>query len=308
MPQSRIQIAKADIFELFEGLPRKVFKYSDLAKILDEHRKFWRLPQKMAARGFIEFLISSKKLTEVVFPFPKPYSQEARYVWGHVGFPDVLLTLKPHCHFSHYSAVYFHGLTEQIPKIFYLNFEQPLGSPTDRELLQESIDTAFKRQVRTTSYIAEVEGFRVCLLNGKKTGYIGVEDNWYGDAAVGGLPPPSHALGFHTGRLRITNIERTLIDIAVRPIYSGGVDEVLKAYSRARDTLSVNRLAAMLQKLDYVYPYHQVIGFYLERAGYKANVLELLRRFPMKFDFYLTHRMEDKEYVKDWRLYIPKGF
>ena len=110
------------------------------------------------------------------------------------------------------------------------------------------------------------------------------------------------------GRLRFTSLERTLIDIAVRPIYSGGISEVAKAYRFAQERVSVNVLAATLDKLNYVYPYHQAIGFYLERAGYKPTQLDLLRRFPMKFDFYLMHGMKETQYVKDWRLHIPKDF
>ncbi len=100
------------------------------------------------------------------------------------------------------------------------------------------------------------------------------------------------------GPLRFTNLERTLIDATVRPVYAGGVFEVRKAYELAKEKVSVNRLAALLQKLDYIYPYHQAIGFYLERAGYKVGLVSLLRRFPMEFDFYLAHDMGQTEYVQ----------
>jgi predicted transcriptional regulator of viral defense system len=109
-------------------------------------------------------------------------------------------------------------------------------------------------------------------------------------------------------RVRLTNLERTLIDISVRPIYAGGVAEVLKAFELAKDRVSVNRMAAILQKLGYVYPYHQAIGFYLDRAGYSESSVELMQRFPMDFDFYLDYKMGKTDYVKKWRLYIPKGF
>ena len=208
-----------------------------------------------------------------------------------------MLSLKPHCHFSHYTAVHIHGLTEQVPKTTFLNFEQPLASNSTGELSQKSIDAAFKRPVRVTKYIAETDDFRVCLVNGKNTGYLGVEDN-----------VSSHDYDHRIPGVRVTNVERTLIDIAVRPVYSGGIDEVLKAYRLAQGRMSVNRLAAMLQKLGFIYPYHQVIGFYLERAGYQPQLTGLLRRFPMKFDFYLTHQMPSTEYIKDWRLHVPKGF
>jgi hypothetical protein len=82
----------------------------------------------------------------------------------------------------------------------------------------------------------------------------------------------------------------------------------LKAYKLARPKVSVNKLAATLKKLDYIYPYHQAIGFYLERAGvYTESSIALLRKFDFKYDFYLTHQIKEKAYSERWRLYFPKG-
>ena len=109
--------------------------------------------------------------------------------------------------------------------------------------------------------------------------------------------------------IAITNIERTLIDITVRPMYAGGISEVAKAYVIAAEQCSVNKIAAYLRKLNFTYPYHQAIGYYLERSGaYGADQIELLATLPMEFDFYLTYQMKTTEYNKRWKLYIPKGF
>jgi predicted transcriptional regulator of viral defense system len=35
-------------------------------------------------------------------------------------------TIKPGCYFSHYTAVKFHGLTEQLPKTTYLTGQRQL--------------------------------------------------------------------------------------------------------------------------------------------------------------------------------------
>jgi hypothetical protein len=94
----------------------------------------------------------------------------------------------------------------------------------------------------------------------------------------------------------------------VRPNYSGGIYEVLHAYEAAKDRVSVNRLMATLKKLDYTYPYHQAIGFYMEQAGYSESVLKLVEKMEIKYDFYLTYKMKEPEYSERWKLYYPRGF
>jgi hypothetical protein len=107
--------------------------------------------------------------------------------------------------------------------------------------------------------------------------------------------------------LRVTLPERTLIDIVVRPSYAGGVVEVLSAFKAARSVISVNSLVQALRQLGYVYPYHQAIGFYMDRAGYDPKQVERLRELGTPFNFYLAHDIRDREFVPGWRLFVPRG-
>lgn len=293
MKKSKLQNAAPRIFRYFEQLPLKVHRHSDLAKQLDARRHEWELPASFGTQRFIRFLIEAGRLSEIVFPFPRPYRREVRYIWGDVSLYEVAQTLKPNSYFSHYTAVKFHGLTEQLPKTTYLNVEQPNPSVSTGSLTQKAIDTAFRRPARTSGNIAETRDFRVCIISGKNTGNLGVV---------------TRAVIPEAGPLRFTTLERTLIDAAVRPSYAGGVFEVLKAYELAKPTVAMKELAMMLEELAYTYPYHQAIGYYLERAGHSAAELDVLRKLPMEFDFYLTHQMSQTDYVKQWRLFVPKGF
>jgi len=160
-------------------------------------------------------------------------------------------------------------------------------------LTQEAIDRAFKRKARETSNVVEYKGTRICKLNGGNTAQLGVVNTRAAEAM---------------GQLRVTNLERSLIDATVRPYYSGGVAVVARAFEDAKERLSVNKLTAYLKKLGYTYPYHQAIGFYLERAGIDESRLSLLRRLDMNFDFYLTYGMKSADYIEGWRLFVPKGF
>lgn len=289
MPRtSRLSIAKRDIARLFEAQQTRVFTRREIEVILSENRLSWRLAESTTASKFIDFLIGKSQLEEVRLDFA--YRPVIRYTWGTVQPIQLLQSIHSAGYFSHFTAMQLHGLTDQIPKTMYFNIEQRLTGGGG-VLTQPAIDRAFKLKPRTSQNVAVYRNSRVCLLNGRRTDALGVvlEESGQG--------------------VRVTGIERTLIDAAVRPVYAGGVSEVAKAYRAAHDQVSINKLLAQLRKLNYTYPYHQAIGFYLEHSGaYRDAQLELLRQIPMEFDFYLTYQMKQVEYVKEWRLWVPKGF
>jgi hypothetical protein len=291
MAEPRAQIAKPDIVKAFEAQQTHVFRKVDIESILEDNREFWRLRRTMTAEQFLGFLLEATPLRRISLAFP--HRRVVRYVWGAAGIDEILMSIDEKCYYSHYSAVQIHALTDQVPKTAYVNREQPAKPVPSTALAQQRIDVAFRRPTRVSRNFVDYEGRRIYLLSGKQTGNLGVIETD----------------GPEKTRVRVTDVERTLVDIAVRPEYAGGVFEVLDAYKRAHGRVSVNKLAATLRKMDYVYPYHQVVGFYLDRAGvYKDSAVRLLRRFDLEYDFYLMHQIRDKAYCEGWRLFIPKGF
>lgn len=289
-PPTRIEIAKPDIIALFDESSKRVYTRSELAKILLQKRGFWRLSQSTKVDQFIDFLTEKSQLIEINLK-STDYPGFVRYAWGKVSSYQVALSIRPRAYLSHGTAVFLHGLTDAVPKVIYVNQEQSPKPTPSGELKQESIDRAFSSQQRRSGYTLEFEQWRIMLLSGKNTGNLGVVK------IVGPLQE----------QLDVTSVERTLIDIAVRPIYAGGVFQVLQAYKSARDRVSVNTLIATLKKLNYIYPYHQVIGFYMQRAGYDEKRYGRLRSLGLIFDFYLAYGMKESEFDREWRLHYPKG-
>ena len=291
MKNTRLKIAKPDIIKAFDSLSQNIFKRSDIDKILSKNRGIWRLTELTSTNDFVKYMVEKSKLEVVRFAFPS--RNILRYAWGKPSMYGLFLSLRPNAYFCQYTAMYLHGLTEQIPKSVFLNAEQSPKPQNAASLDQGRIDNAFKGKPRLSNNKASYEDFSIYILSGKNTDNLGVIEI---ETPEGEMVP-------------VTNIERTLIDITVRPFYAGGVFEVLKAFRLAHGKVSINKLTATLKKLNYKYPYHQAIGFYLEKTGlYKKSVVNLLRKFEIQYDFYLNYGMKEKDYSEEWRLFFPKGF
>lgn len=296
--KSYFDFAFSKIQKFFIDEAPQVYAVEYLAGIVLDKKIEWNLPDSFKLDKFIANLVNRKILEPVEVFLKKDESNEQissyyQYISGKINPFSVALNLKNNTYLSHYSAMVIHGLTNQIPKTLYVSKEQSLKKSVRNELLQDTIDNAFSKPQRKPAEYYEYDEYRCILLKGKHANRAGVTriNSVFGQ------------------NLPVTNIERTLIDIVVRPDYSGGVTEILKAYERAAENVSVNKMKAIFSKLDFIYPYHQAIGFYLERSGkYKEAQIDLFSKMEKKIDFYLAYGMKEMEYDPKWRIYYPKGF
>jgi predicted transcriptional regulator of viral defense system len=292
MPRpSRLTIAKNDILRHFDELGKRVFTPTEIARILSEQRAFWRLATNTSSSQFIGYLTAQNRLRTVEFKSETYQKTMTRYAWGDASIYELALSLKKGAYLCHGTAVFLHGLTDIIAKQIYVNAEQsPKPAPSGR-LTQQALDRAFANNQRQSNLTYEYDGYGITMISGKNTSRLGVET----------LSGPAQE------SLDVTHIERTLIDITVRPSYAGGVFKVLEAYRAAKPHVSINRLLATLTKLNYVYPYQQAIGFFMDRAGYDPLRLKLVQERNTEFDFYITYGLETPDYDSKWKLFHPQG-
>lgn len=287
----KLEYAHFKIKNYFEKNEKKIFNQTELADVLLENMTEWSLAKITRLVDFINFLKNNEIIKEIIdIKLTKNYTK--RYITGNYFDYEIGVTIYKGSYYSHYTALYLHGLTINIPKTIYLNKEQSKKNiKSEKNISQENIDKAFNKPMRRTNQIATFKDCKIYMLNGKNTSKLGIIK-----------------MNLKGKNIMISKIERTLIDIVVRPEYSGGVNEIIEAYRLAKENCSINHLLELLRNLNYIYPYHQAIGFYLERAGYKESILKKVENaFSQEFDFYLQYGMKNKEYSKRWRLFFPKG-
>jgi predicted transcriptional regulator of viral defense system len=236
----------------------------------------------------ISYLLDKSHLRKVKFLTPRV---ETLYLWRNPSEYELMSALRPKGYYTHLSAMYFHELINYQPQSIYFNHEQQ-ARPVTGNLEQSRIDNAFKKKQRITTSKTKYDKKEYWLLNGKQTGNYGVVPIKTADNI----------------QIAVTDLERTLIDITVRPAYAGGVKSVLEAYKSAQPKVSIPKLSATLHALNYIYPYHQSIGFYIETAGNYSpeDIQEFANYKTFDFDFYLDYEMKDPAYSNRWRIYYPQ--
>lgn len=216
---------------------------------LPPHERRWiRLPRdvgelaplfrQMRERGEIKAIKGVRHLYEVTVPYAR---------LGFVDEREALLELHPYAALSHLTALVFHGLTDEQPKGLTATISVdsrggllPIGTvPSDWEGVAPPSGRAVPR----------VLGHPVAWQRVKPERFFG-----FAEYQPFGLP------------LRLTVVERTLIDGLQAPDLCGGIGNVLRAWALARDAIDLDVLVHQAERFD-VAVLRQRVGFVLDQIG-----------------------------------------
>ena len=153
---------------------------------------------------------------------------------------------------SHWSALHYHGLTEQAPrKVFVLTTTE---TSVPRVRGKKAGQVAGGYPVGDTVYQ---------FVQVKRERFFGTEKMWVENA-----------------RVVITDPERTLLDGLTMPQYFGDFAEVLHAFEVMGENLNVSRIIDYALKLDVATA--KRLGWVLENLGVDLNFIEPLAQVPIK--------------------------
>lgn len=281
-----------------------ILNRSSIIQILSELRGEEKIPDGTSNYNFIKYMVDILDMFDEIVIFDERKGITiTRYVAKYITVSpyEIALSLLSKTFLSHYSALYVNDITINNPKDIYINKEQSKkpNKKEHKQITQGRIDYAFSKKMRATTLIYNFqykgEFFRVHVLNSKNTKNTGVIFK--------------QPINF-SKKIRVTNLERTLIDVVVRPQYSGGVKEILDSYIRAEKQLDLDKLVKYLDKFDYSYPYFKSILFFLKYADYNKKMLNDFRKrygndLNNNVNFYLDYQIVRKTLDKNIGIYYP---
>jgi predicted transcriptional regulator of viral defense system len=217
----------------------------------------WKTPPRnvLEIRPILNRLSKAGELVPLdSFPFlyrvNAPYAQTAA-----VEEEEVLMELHPYAALSHISAPSFHQMTEQLSKDIHVSIPDngsggflPLGTRSE-----------------------DWEG--IALVRGRLADSIfGRRIHWH--RLVSKRVSGTSAFDYHGYPVRVTTPERTLLDGLLKPDWSGGFANVLRAWAGYRDLIDLEALVKYVDQLE-VRILRQRAGFLMEELGLRHPALDV---------------------------------
>ncbi len=165
---------------------------------------------------------------------------------------EVAMALVDPAAISHWSAMSYHGLTEQIPRTVFVLTTTEHSVPRLRD------GSTVRRE---GGYV--VAGVPYKFIQVRPDRYFGTQRVWVGDSQV-----------------TVTDLERTLLDGTSMPQYCGGFAEAIHAFEEATDRLDLERIAHYAERLSTASM--KRLGWILEHLGMDSPVIDDLAAAPVK--------------------------
>ncbi|MFA4985807.1 MAG: type IV toxin-antitoxin system AbiEi family antitoxin domain-containing protein [Candidatus Brocadiia bacterium] len=153
---------------------------------------------------------------------------------------------------SHWSALHYNGLTEQIPRRVFVLTTTEARIPRAR---------GKKAKSEGGGYVIGEAIYQ--FIQVKPDRFFGTEEVWVGDA-----------------RVTMTNPARTLLDGLMRPQFCGDFSEVLHAFQTASDHLLLSEIISYALRLDTATI--KRLGWVLENQGIDSDLILPLLHAPIR--------------------------
>jgi len=162
---------------------------------------------------------------------------------------EIAMALVEPAAISYWSALQYHGLTDQVPRIIHI--------------LTTANAPRIRNKTKSTTSCYEVEGITYQFTKVRPDRFFGIQKVWIGEA-----------------RVSITDPERTLIDGIQKPQNCGDLSEVINAFKMLGTKLDLKKIIDYALKLDTATV--KRLGWILSELHFPDTDLKKLKEIAIK--------------------------
>ena len=226
---------------------------------------------KLLEDGLISYTISLRDIQKTRYSLNKEFN-----------IYDFASSLENKSFFPMFTSLNIQGLSNYRNNFVFISKERKeRNNFASRILTQDAIDKAFASSPRRTKAHDAINGYNVVSLESNNTGSIGIIDyNGY----------------------KVSSINRALVEIISNIHYFVSPDNVISEFKAIKDKLNINEIFKIIEKFDFIYPYYQLAGYYLEKIGFTKN--ELIKFYSKKSEliFYTIKNKEEYKLDTYWNI------
>ena len=202
---------------------------------------------------------------------------------GDFNIYDFCNSLEKNSFFSMSTALNIQGLSDFREEYIFVSKERSTkieqGNVT---LTQENIDNAFSKKPRRTNAYDKIDNHVVVLLEANKTDTFEViEYNGY----------------------RVSSVNRAFVEMITNVQYLQSSETIIEVFTKIKEKLNLDTIYTIIEKFDFIYPYFQLAGFYLEKIGFPKVELEKFYTKRSELNFYTQKNKNQYGFDGYWKIY-----
>lgn len=192
-------------------------------------------------------------------------------------------SLEKNSFFSMSTALNLQGLSDFRSDYIFVSKERSTrieqGNVT---LTQKDIDNAFSKKPRRTNAYDKIDNHIVVLLEVNKTdAFEIIKYNGY----------------------KVSSLNRAFVEMITNVQYLQSSEIIIEVFMKIKEKLNLNTIYTIIEKFDFIYPYFQLAGFYLEQIGYSKDELSRFYNKKSGLNFYTQKNKNPYEFDEYWKIY-----
>ena len=226
---------------------------------------------KLLEDGLISYTVTFRNIQKIRYTLDKEFN-----------IYDFACSLENKSFFPMFTSLNIQGLSNYRSNFVFISRERKeRNNFTSRSLTQDAIDKAFSSNPRRTKAHDVINGYNLVLLESNNTEGIGII-NYKG--------------------YRVSSINRAFVEIISNIHYFISPNNIINEFKIIKNKLDIDEILKIIEKFDFVYPYYQLAGYYLEEIGFTKN--ELFKFYSKKSDliFYTVKNKEKYEFNEYWNI------